>query len=351
MSELVKSLYNKLQEASEPELRINLLNRLAFELMNSDDNRFHRHAEEALTLAEASGYVKGRVDALLNMGRYYFRVAEYDHSINSSTNAYQIAEKEGDNYLRALALDNLSPAYLMGDKPQKALEAALEAIKLFGDIDDPKRGKAMSYNNAGNACTLMGDHQQALQYYQNARVLLQNSGLTSQQLSIEGNIATTLMQLNHPAKAYEKLAALYESFLAIPHYSGAVSALNFMAQCQVQLNNYPRAIHRYTEALKLLNRHPDKGVKVEILLGLGHVFLHIKGYREAREQFNKALALSQQIHFNKGRCSALIHLTECELLAGNHKEAKTLYERALQLVREYNYSGDAKRLEDIGNKL
>lgn len=350
-SEVLKELYSKLEKAAGVEERIDLLNRLAFELMNNNDSRFERHSEEAQRLSEIAGYTKGKIDAHLNLGRLAFRKSNYAECIKQSEKAYQLAEQAGDIYLKAIALDNLSPAYLMSDKPQRALDAALKAVELFGKRDDPKRARAMSLNNAGNASNVMGDHETALKYYSEGLKLLEGTEHYSQQLSIEGNIAACLMHLKEYQEAFNLLEQLHKKFVAIPHFSGAISALDFMAQCQEALKQYSKAIDYYTQALKLLNRYENKSLEVNILLGLGNVFIEISGHKEALKHYEKALAISRSIHFQKGETNALLALARYHSQKRDRQLALTLCEQAEALAKTLQYKNELASLQQLKQEL
>lgn len=80
----------------------------------------------------------------------------------------------------------------------------------------------------------------------------------------------------------------------------------------------------------------------------GEAYLGLAEYDNAREVFQSSLELCESLNHDISIAVALGHLGNAELAAGNHLEAKNIYERALKIYRE---QGNEAGIERTRNQL
>src|SRR5690348_9849349 len=75
--------------------RVNLLNRLATSLRETDHDTALRYAEEAFSISREIEYRSGEAVALENMGWIFYRKADYVKALQLSIEALKVAEEIG----------------------------------------------------------------------------------------------------------------------------------------------------------------------------------------------------------------------------------------------------------------
>ncbi|MGB3480018.1 MAG: tetratricopeptide repeat protein [bacterium] len=152
-------------------------------------------------------------------------------------------------------------------------------------------------------------------FYDEARKLLEESLVISQEYGIQREIAQTLMTL------------------------GNIDAI---------LGDYDNATTRYEEVLKIWRDIDDKKNIAGLLNNLGVIHYYKKEYAEARKLYEESVDISNDVHHKQMKAMAIGNLGLVAHELGDYNEAKRLLRQCLDIEREF---GDRSQIANTLNNL
>ena len=130
---------------------------------------------------------KQRIAFLISIGNSYYSQGKFDEAINTYQEAYNLAQKTGDDSDRATILSNLGTVHKDKGATEQAIEHYQKGLEIYTAIND-SLGTANNLNNLGFIFQGNGDRQKALSYYQQAYELFEKVGAKFQSAITEINI-------------------------------------------------------------------------------------------------------------------------------------------------------------------
>ncbi len=253
-----------------------------------------------------------------NLALVYERRGDYEQAVK----LYQQAlERHRDDRNRAVSWHNLGDVYYALDRPNDALAAYQQAIKL-----DPQR--AIYPNSLGNLYGALGRYEQAIAAYQQAVKLDPEYMLAYNSL---GNIYGTLGRDKEASEAYQKVIELK------PDYAWAYNNLGFIRARQ---GAYEAAVTLYRQALDRHQRDQDKAVSWN---NLGSVYEALGDDPEALTAYRQATMLDPAYawpYYNLG----LIYKRQAD-----NEAALTAFQQALdRLDAKRDADQAARALNELG---
>jgi adenylate cyclase len=203
------SLKSALQSATHDTTRINLLNNLTglyIDAENTDSALAYN--EEALRLAEKSGYQKGFVMALTDRGEIYDRQGNYPAAIRIFQQALNISKTLNDRKVTANVYNFIANAHHKNGEYTEALSNQYSALKIREEIHD-EQGIAWSYNNIATIYRIQGDYPAALNSLQESLKILEKFD-DKKMIAIAHNTIGTVYSLQ--GKYPDALKSYYSSF-------------------------------------------------------------------------------------------------------------------------------------------
>lgn len=167
----------------------------------------------------------------------------------------------------------------------------------------------------GKLATRYAIFRYSMGFYDEARKLLEESLVTSQEYGLQREIAQTLMTL------------------------GNIDAL---------LGNYDSATTRYEEVLKIWRDLDDKKNIAGLLNNLGVIHYYRKEYAEARKLYEESVGISNDVYHKQMRAMAIGNLGLVAHELGDYNEAKRLLTQCLDIEREF---GDRNQIANTLNNL
>ncbi|WP_177181265.1 ATP-binding protein [Parapedobacter koreensis] len=117
-------------------------------------------------------------------------------------------------------------------------------------------------------------------------------------------------------------------------------------------SNYEQAVMEATSVLDHYREENDEEGTTDAYIALGNIHNQQKDYKKALHYDSLALALAEKANFAKGKVLAYRNLGRESVAAGNILEAKTNYEKALELELTFNdKDSDLERLLSYYNQL
>lgn len=337
-NESVISLEKALEVASTLHERIDVLNELAMQLLNTDIHRVIRLAEEARRLSlslnqshsqnttenTTKGYQRGIAVANLALGAAYYRQANNELALSLSKEAVALCEDLGELRYMTFGLNTIGATYITIGEYNKALETHLKSLSIRQSIGD-EHGAATSLMNVGNVYYLLGDYDRALDHYLQSLDLRKRIGDTTGIGTSLANIGNVYSGIGDSEQALDYLLQSAD----IKEKTGNKHGLG-QTFCDIA-EEYLKRKHREETEEKELQSTDD-------------ATLH-----SALEYARKSYDVSLEIGNTLGQAAALFTIAHIEELSGNTEEALNFYQQSLDIRRSIEFhKGESETLLAIG---
>ncbi|MEG0518820.1 MAG: tetratricopeptide repeat protein, partial [Bacteroidales bacterium] len=353
--------------------KVNLLNKLAYELLTADVEQANLYADQSQKLATRLNYQKGKGTSLwikgilslrtnpkeaLNQFRQALRIAEQVNdkpgictylmaignvekemgdlkaSDQSFQRALQIATTLNDKTLHIKLLYNISSNLSRKGEYLKAAEKLLQMIDLAILIDN-KQMLSKGYSSIAAIFNMQGNSPQALEYYLSA--LRINESMKDQK-SIFNNLidmAGVQFEQNEPQVALKTIDQAFRLAKSLNNPSMISVCLTNIGNIYQQIN-HPDALKYLTEALEMA-RGKNMKQSANLLMGIGSVYTREGKFKQAEENLTEALDIAQKAGIKIVCSQALKLLGDLYYTKKQYARAINYVNRALQIGHDINY--------------
>jgi tetratricopeptide (TPR) repeat protein len=274
-------------------IKVNLFNKLAWELKHKTPAKALEYAIEAISLAQEIGYQKGEGEALNQAGICYTIMGDYTRGLENFHAALPILEAAGDDRLRANTLNNIGNSHQLRGNNDEAHLFFHRALALRRNFDDATALFA-SLNSLALFFRQQKQYDSAIHYFHEYDNLARTQG-DQQKLSVVSN----------------NLGLMFRN-------QGA----------------YDSALMFFQRALEIKRQLDDEQGIALSLRNIGDVYNERGDYRQALEYYNKSLSIRESIGYNFGLTVLLKDIAEMLRQAGSPNEALVFARRSVQVARE-----------------
>ncbi|MFK7924404.1 MAG: tetratricopeptide repeat protein, partial [Bacteroidia bacterium] len=273
--------------------KIDSLNQLAYEGYREDVATSKAWAYQALSIAKQHQLNPQKVDSYINLSRCFRTEGNWDSAYQVLNIAIVLAEK--NRYSKGLinAHNNLAACYLIQGEVQSAEPHFKKSLSYAREIDDAK-GQANAYNNLAIIAESNFAYDSAMSYLHGAlevyRQISDSSGIT---------------------RTYVNQAFIFE----LQNLSD--SAIYYCIKAL-----------RIQEALQLSYQQANTHIQI------GNLYDDQKDYANALKQFQRSLALFEQIGDIGGLCSANLNIGSALESLARADEALPYLRKGLQYARK-----------------
>ena len=246
-----------------------------------------------------------------------------------------------DKVAQAIHIGIVVACFLLNTNPiLKAIGLFRECLALFSKITLAKerefvrKGSVFVYKQLFDACILIGDHTNAIEYGRKLLVLGQGHGI----------ISFKLAQQYHIQGKYNEAKELYMDVLGIVINTGE---RNLEAECYENLGTLCYCVGDYAKAniylhtvLRIRKELCDKKGEALCHGYLAPVFQSVGEHDKAKESLQKALHISIEIDDKKGEALCYKNLGNICHSLGEYHIAEQYLQKALKIIRQM---GDKKR--------
>lgn len=299
-----------LLEKAVGKTRINLLNQLSTLTLKEDKDRAREISSEALELAGALGYRRGKAEAFFGLGDTARTNGKYRSALEYYSTALNLFEALGDSIQQGRCFRRLGDVHFYVNNLNLSLKHYLNALKLFeksaarDDSSYARINLGHLMATIGNVLRSSNDLEAALSYYRRCHVIYLREGFTE---GVPGILYNT-------GNVYHSQGRLGESLSV------------------------------YKQALEEAELRDDKYLASMALTSIGSVYMIRGELDDAESYFKRSMTLSEKLGRKRGILSVSIKLIELRRTRGCLDEALELSESAEYLAEELN---DRKSLRDI----
>jgi DNA-binding SARP family transcriptional activator/Tfp pilus assembly protein PilF len=292
-----------------------------------------RHYQQAIVLAERTGWLDGCASTLGNLGLMRWVSGQPEEAIDHFNQAIAIARRTGRLAAEAANLRRLGLTYWGLGKLELSADHLTQAIDVHRRTES-RSGEARTLAGLGEAQRALGRLDDALDTLTQTLALHRTFGDRNREADTLRLLATVHRDASRPDQALE----LATTALALARETGnrpnEADALNTLATIQVHLGRPEQAIHHHRHALGLARGTGNRHTETEALAGLAAAY-HAAGHHDqAAEAAGAALTIARRCHFRLLESNVLTTLAAIRLHRGTPEEAVDHAERALALHTE-----------------
>lgn len=354
--------------------RVDLLNKLGYELYRSNPSMTDAYASEALVLSERIGYRKGeaRSNELLGIadaarGKYYesmerFNIAReiftelddmegiagtftnigvvysdqsrLDLALDYHLKALRIYEEINNRNFIAHSLNCIGVVFRKRNNLEKAEYYYQKALKIREDTGNLP-GLAFSYNNMGILAKERGDLQVALDYYTRSLNLEEELG-DKRGISVSysniGDIHMKLEEYNLSLEYYRKSLSIEEELCDEKNLS---DTYNKIGHIMTLIGEYKEALEFLKQGLTISSRIGARIFKADSLRELSDLYKATNDYENAFKYYKEYSTLKQDI-FSENSAETITRLQIRYENEQKEKEAELYHLKNVELQREIN---------------
>jgi len=164
----------------------------------------------SLKIAEQLPDKELQASSMGNMGLIYFKQRSYDAALPYYFKTIKLDEELGNKNGLALHIENIASVYLEQNKYNEALDYYFRSLNMNREIGN-KIEEARNLGNIGYAYSFLKNYKQAESYLQQAFLLVNELGATSQKKDFQYALSEVYEKKGDPARAL----AAYKKYIVI----------------------------------------------------------------------------------------------------------------------------------------
>jgi len=305
------SLLALLQQHQEKDtIKVNLLNKLAYQIYRSDIHLAKKYIKEAEKIADSLAYLNGKAESLRLQGILFRYQDMYSDALELYMQALDLAQKTTDSLIIAKILNNIGIIY----KLQKDYDGALSYLSKSLDIykkNNNKFGAAKVYNNLGLVYKKLKKDTLSLMYCKKA----------------------------------------YEQFQQLSHKQGILISLVNIGSILGGLKKYDDALKYFIQALELSKSLNDNAGICTAYIDIGNLYFIQKKYKLAQSNVEAALKIAEKNQFLSVRINAHKLLSDIYSAIDNCNDAYENYVKYRELSDSLSDASNLSKFEQLKYEL
>jgi signal transduction histidine kinase/tetratricopeptide (TPR) repeat protein len=294
---IIDSLAKRVASSPENSLqRAELFHQLAFHSWDVNFDEGLRWAQQCYDLSTRIQYKKGIVQALTDIGQYYYYTGEYPVAIQFYRQALDKAGSDNLGDYPAYTLIRLGNVHRVQSNFDSAKHYYEQSLNRSKGQPDATVSVSSAYFNLGTLHADRSEFETAYNYIArslNLRLKLRDSIEIAECWSYMGNIKSRDYQLDSAKYFLEK------SFNVAQRYNNNLLRLlyfNRSGELAYRQGEYAVAIEYYSEAVELMKQVNYRRYYPEILKGIGQIFRVQGDFNRALENYFSALEMSETLN-------------------------------------------------------
>ncbi|CAM3422908.1 Signal transduction histidine kinase internal region domain-containing protein [Flavobacterium longum] len=295
------SLTRMLKVVRTDSAKANLLNKLSVQWREISPDSAMVYAKRAAALSQKNGYDLGAANAQINLGNTNIILGNYRAAKAHFESAKQmfenIREDQPDNNIikihLARACASLGVVYSEESNYYLALEHYQKAAVLYQDSGE-NQGLSKVYNNMAVVYKSQQNYSKALEFLKKALPIQQQTGESTVPVTLTniGAIHAETGQWNDAFRYYQQAEKLFKSY---DNPRGFALLTNYLGDYHRQKSHLDEAEKYYRQSLSLNEQMQHKFGAALALYNLGQLYFQQKRYAEALPMAEKSLAYANQI--------------------------------------------------------
>lgn len=292
----VDSLWQVVETTTDPIEKIDALNDIAYEIrsVNPDSTLLLGSQSEALAIKH--NYQLGIGDSKMRMAIAHTNLGNYYRALQLYLESESIFVKFDSKDRIAACVNNIGRLYNFIGDHDRALEYYQDAATRFAELKDPQEGNIL--NNIGYIYKLEGDYPLALEYLQRAWKSAHEAKDPSRSLYPIYNIGSTYMRMGMMDSAFKYLdSSMHLSYKLRNQYILSLTKID-MGEAYLQTNEFDKAESSFKEAYDVASAAHMRSELRDASRHLSNMYEQKNDLKKAW-QFNKVYQATNDSLFNR----------------------------------------------------
>lgn len=293
-------------------------------------------------------YAAGGDNISVSLNRF---TQEWDQLVQGQSAAATYAEASDNEALIICSDYPNAGSELLGWKqhPNEHIRWQLEALAAAEKLGVSEIA-VVYLNNLGNASIDLGEYQQAVDYFERALEVAQDSGNRSGEGSVFGNLGRVFSEVGEYQQAIDFYHQSLIIFQELEDKGNQLLALGSLGIAYKNIGDYSKAKNCYEEAKTLAIGTGDLRSQGKLAGNLGILFAIIGDLDQAVRYFEEDLAIAEKLEDTRGIGQTLLNLGNVLRSRGEFEKAREAYIRRLKIAEDLNdLKGEFLALLNLGN--
>ena len=342
----VDSLKRVVQSKVPDTVRVQALTDLCYTYLSINPDSSLFFGEQAVDLADKTGFNKGRAGSRSDLGLAYYYKGELAKAISLWEDAAAIREKLDDKSGIAAIHIKIGAAYFKLGNFEKSLAAQMKALKMYEALNS-NAGTGQALNNIAAVFEMQKQYAKAREYYLKAKGVHTKNKDTVQVAQVLINIGN----LHHRENRFDSAAWYWKKALQkippgmVPQYESI--AYNNLAEYYTVTKQYDSALLFIDRAIALRRETKDYQGVTSSMSNLGRIYAFQNKYRLAEQTYNAALDSAQAKDLKIEESKILLNLYQLHEATGDFKKALHNYVQYAVLEDSLSNERSRKNLDEL----
>ncbi|MBN2892181.1 MAG: LuxR family transcriptional regulator [Bacteroidales bacterium] len=347
------SLLNFLNKKIEDTTRVNVLNKISWNYINTDFELALEYAQKSLDLAQSIDYNEGIALAYTHISYAQYRQSNFDDALISINKAIAVFEILNDKQKISKSLLTISQIYFAKSNYVQAINYSEQALEMKFEINDTN-SLELNYLTLGVIYQHIGDYPKSLENHFKSIEFCEKNGNTKTLASNYNNIAVVYRLQEKYEKALEYYQKAVELHIETGNKIGESQSLNNIAVVYEALKSYDLALKYYNDALKIFNEIGYLQGKCTALTNIAGIEMSLEQLDDVESKLLEAEKIALQIE-DPSKLISIYGLLGQYFLAKNQlpkaiKYTKTAYEMSQEIGSLAFMSNMAQQLSILFEK-
>jgi serine/threonine protein kinase/tetratricopeptide (TPR) repeat protein len=206
--------------------------------------------------------------------------------------------------------------------------------------------QALAHRRLGRALTRSGRHEDAFDHLHRALTWHEQDDDIEGQAHVHQTLSWSWGRRGDDRRALEHATHALHLFRRLDTPVWEAIALNAVGWCHARLGEYDEGRQYCEAALSLLSEHPNVVIEAVVLDSLGYLAHHTGEHTQAVDYYQRALACRDN-NDTYEMASNLESLGHPLLALGRHEQAREAWQQALDLFQDLHHTADADRVRQL----
>jgi tetratricopeptide (TPR) repeat protein len=298
-------------------------------------------------LSEKKSLTERGIDALLKTGRIHAKLSDWKLALGNFEECLRLAKEHNVSNVQSRAYNNMGLIFFQKGDIEQAQHYFASTIQSV-DCELAQIDEAHALTNMGIIANIQGNHEEAMQNYDQAlQIYEEKSNNQQQKAQLYHNLGMTWSDIGEMDKAMDEFKNCLKIATEIQDKQlRALTYLN-MGKTLTRQNDTAQA-KRYTEkALKIFKRMDDLLNLAETYQVLGLIFAAQPEFVEAMKYFNNCIRINQELGYQEGLAEAYYSFGKVCQEADEFKQAHENYQKALEVYSNLNIGSKIQEIRSL----
>lgn len=296
-----------LESITNPEARIDYINRFAWDIRRSYPQRTLELASQTQVVSSKLNYISGLAYSYRCSGTAFYLLSLYEKSLHDLQLAWDLFKTLGNKHAEATTIRTIGNIYHSIDEDEKSIRHYLDALTITEELGD-FQGSAYNYGNIGYVYHKMGKLDEALQFMNKTVEILSHLNDPLGQSDVLNNIGKIYFTKNEISKAKTFFFDSLKKSQEINHLRGIANASTNIGKCFTEEKNLREGLEYHQHALATAEEMGEKMLIGEILHNMsgtcekgGDLFMALDYYKRFESVKSEMLRSSSKATINTMR--------------------------------------------------